>query len=177
MTLTKTLWKYDILLKHLLNPARLIISTILFIAVSLGGHSEPHFKKVPLLADNRHPRKALKLDNIADTIIRGRVTDSSGSPIAGVSVLVKGSKNGTFTSTSGDFTLRDVAPRATLVISNVGYQSTEVKLSAGQTTVAVSLYREAGTLAEVVITGFQQIDKKKFTGAAVTLKAEDIKVE
>ncbi len=50
-------------------------------------------------------------------------------------------------------------------------------MSAGQTNVNVSLLSEAGTLAEVVLTGFQRIEKKKFTGAAVTLKAEDVKLE
>ena len=70
-----------------------------------------------------------------------------------------------------------VSSRATLVISAIGYQSREVRLSAGQTSIAINLYREAGTLAEVVITGFQQIDKKKFTGAAVSLKATDIKID
>lgn len=112
----------------------------------------------------------------ADTTIRGRITDSLGSPLSDVSVLVKGTRKGTFTNASGAFVLTDVPPRATLVISNVGYETREITLSANQINIAVNLVAEAGTLADVVITGFQQIDKKKFTGAAVTLKADDVKI-
>ncbi|MBA2561637.1 MAG: SusC/RagA family TonB-linked outer membrane protein, partial [Chitinophagaceae bacterium] len=113
----------------------------------------------------------------ADTTIRGRITDSVGSPLSDVSVLVKGTRRGTFTNASGAFVLTDVPNRATLVISNVGYETREVRLSAGQTNVAVNLLAEAGTLADVVVTGFQRIDKSKFTGAAVKLNADQIKTE
>lgn len=113
----------------------------------------------------------------ADTTIRGRITDSVGAPLSGVSVLIKGTKRGTFTNAAGNFSLEAVPSRATLVISAVGYQAREVKLTAAQSNVTLSLYSEAGTLADVVVTGFQRIDKKKFTGAAVTLKATDVKLE
>jgi TonB-linked SusC/RagA family outer membrane protein len=177
MTLIKkTLWKSGIRFQNLVKLTKGISSVVLLITLSLQVQSNPHSKKGPRTAENKNSGDVPKIIDVADTTIRGRITDSSGAPLAGVSVLIKGTKNGTFTNASGEFVLSDISPRATLVISAVGYQSMEVRLSAGQTSVAISLYREAGTLAEVVITGFQQIDKKKFTGAAVTLKAEDVKV-
>jgi hypothetical protein len=112
-----------------------------------------------------------------DTTITGNITDSAGAPLSGVSVLVKGSNKGTFTNASGNFSLADVSPNATLVISNIGYQDREIILSPGQTLVNVALSSEVGTLAEVVVTGFQLIDKKKFTGAAVTLDVDDVKIQ
>ncbi|MEO7960525.1 MAG: carboxypeptidase-like regulatory domain-containing protein, partial [Ginsengibacter sp.] len=118
-----------------------------------------------------------RLTPLADTTIRGRITDSSGSPLAGVSVLIKGSSQGAFTNSSGDFVLRNVSQNSILVISIIGFQKREVSLASGQTQVDLSLSTEAGTLDEVVVTGFQLIDKKKFTGAAVTLKADDVKID
>ncbi len=111
-----------------------------------------------------------------DTTITGNITDSLGDPLSGVSVLVQGTNKGTFTNSSGNFTLTDVPPTGTLVISNVGYETQQVAISAGQSRVNISLRPSTGTLAEVVLTGFQRIDKKKFTGAAVTLNADDVKI-
>jgi TonB-linked SusC/RagA family outer membrane protein len=113
----------------------------------------------------------------ADTTVRGRVVDSVNVPLVGVSVFVKGTQNGTFTNTNGEFTLRNVPTNATLVISNIGYQPVEVKLSPRQIDVAVTLMREAGTLSDVVVTGFQTIQKSKFTGAAVKLSADQVRTE
>ena len=113
----------------------------------------------------------------ADTTIRGRVVDSLNNPLVGVSVVVKGTTNGTVTNISGQFTLTNVPANATLVISNIGYEPVEVRLSPGQVNVAATLIPEAGTLSDVVVTGFQTIQKSKFTGAAVKLSADQVRTE
>lgn len=113
----------------------------------------------------------------ADSTIRGRVTDSVNAPLPGASVNVKGTNNGTVTNSAGEFTLYSVPPRATLVISSIGYETREVNLAAGQTSVGINLSPEAGTLADVVVTGFQRIEKSRFTGAAVKLNADQIRTE
>jgi TonB-linked SusC/RagA family outer membrane protein len=112
-----------------------------------------------------------------DTTIRGRVVDSVNIPLVGVSVSVKGTQNGTVTNTSGEFTLNNVPPNAILVISSVGYQPVEVRLSGNQASVAVTLFPEAGTLGDVVVTGFQTIQKSRFTGAAVKLSADQVRID
>src|SRR5215203_55650 len=112
-----------------------------------------------------------------DTTIRGKVTNREGEPLAGASVTVKGTKNGTTTTTTGEFVLNGVDENATLVISSVGFEPQEVKLSGGRLSSAIVLESEAGMMTDVVVTGFQRINKKNFTGAAVTLRAEDIKME
>lgn len=109
--------------------------------------------------------------------VRGKITDSVGRPIQGVSVVVKGSKAGTSTNASGDFQLNGVPERSTLVVSFIGLATQEIRLSAGQRTINIVMQQDAGTLQDVVVTGFQRIEKKKFTGAAVTLRAEDVKME
>ena len=113
----------------------------------------------------------------ADTTILGKVVDSVNNPLSGVSVFVKGTQNGTFTNAAGEFVLRNVPTTATIVISNVGYQPIEIRLSPRQTTVAVTLLPEQGTLADVVVTGFQTIQKSRFTGAAVKLSADQVRTE
>ena len=125
----------------------------------------------------RFAEVASEYNVLVDTTIRGRILDSTGAPLAGVSVVIGGTSRGTVTNASGDFVLNGVPAGATLVITNIGYQTREVRLGAGQTTVAVNLAAEAGTLTDVIVTGFQRIEKSKFTGAAVKLNADQIKTD
>jgi TonB-linked SusC/RagA family outer membrane protein len=108
--------------------------------------------------------------------IRGRITNSNGQPLAGVSVVVKGSTTGTSTNVSGDFQLPAIDENATLVITYIGYQRQEIKVN-NRTVINIVMTEEAKALEDVVVTGFQRIDKSKFTGAAVKLRAEDVKLE
>ncbi|MFC0774621.1 SusC/RagA family TonB-linked outer membrane protein [Terrimonas alba] len=109
--------------------------------------------------------------------IRGKIVDSLGAPLPGVSVTVKNTTNGTSTNAAGDFVLSGVAARATIVISYVGLETQEVQLAAGQTSLNLTMLADITNLQDVVVTGFQRIEKKKFTGAAVTLRAQDIKID
>src|SRR5687768_13421664 len=127
-----------------------------------------------VLGQPAHAHTAGKYQSV-DTTIRGKISDSTGTGLPGVSVTVKGTQSGTTTGPNGDFVLYNVPSRATLVISNVGYQPREVRLAGGQTSVSLSIYAEAGTLTDVIVTGFQRIDKSKFTGAAVKLGMDQIK--
>lgn len=109
--------------------------------------------------------------------VSGTVTDSTGQPLSQVSVLVRGTKNGTTTNAAGEFQLKNVAQRATLVLSYVGLATREISLSPGQSAVNIVMRSDIGAMEDVVVTGFQRISKKNFTGAAATLKAEDVKIE
>ncbi len=109
--------------------------------------------------------------------IRGKVVDSLGVPLSGVSVALKNSATGTTTNQVGEFSLSGVPSAATLVFSNIGLQTEELTLSAGQTFINLTMRVDVTSLQDVVVTGFQRIDKKKFTGAAVTLRAEDVKID
>ncbi|MBL7698841.1 MAG: SusC/RagA family TonB-linked outer membrane protein [Chitinophagaceae bacterium] len=110
-----------------------------------------------------------------DTTVTGRITDSTGNPLPGASILVKGREGGTTTDAQGNFTLYNLAPRSTLIISSVGYVTKEYRVPAGATRISVALSADPGTLTDVIITGFQRIDKSKFTGAAVKLDMDRIK--
>lgn len=106
--------------------------------------------------------------------VSGKVVDSASKPISGVSVVVKGTKNGTSTNSAGEFELSGVASNATLIISNVGFEPRQVKATAGKA-LNITLNPDASTLTDVVVTGFQRINRKNFTGSAATIKADDVR--
>jgi TonB-linked SusC/RagA family outer membrane protein len=111
----------------------------------------------------------------AQTIpVRGTVKSTTGELLIGSTVRVKGSQNGTVTNANGEFELQGVEAGVTLVVTMIGYIPKEV---AASRIVNVLLTEDAVGLQDVVVTGFQQIDKNKFTGSAVTLKSEDVKID
>ena len=85
--------------------------------------------------------------------VSGKVTDSSGSPLPGVSVVVKGTTNGTITDANGNYSLPTVPENATLQFSFVGMKAQEVVV-AGRTTINVTLVEDAIGIDEVVVTSF-----------------------
>lgn len=106
--------------------------------------------------------------------LSGRVTagdDPSGLP--GVNVVVKGTTQGTMTDGEGKFVI-DAPSGSTLVISFVGYITQEVVVGT-QTNLNIVLVDEARELDEVVVTGFQEVERKLFTGSAANVKMSEIR--
>ncbi len=103
----------------------------------------------------------------------GTVSDFAGIPIMGVSVEVKGTRNGTTTDGNGHFQLR-VAEGATLVFSYVGMTTTEVVFT-GQPRIDIKLEEMALTTREVVVTGIFERNKEGFTGSATTISGDQIR--
>lgn len=110
----------------------------------------------------------------ADIDVRGVVKSSTGEALIGSTVRVKGVQKGTVTNEKGEFVLQGVNENATLVVTMIGFLPKEVKAARNLT---IELVEDAVGLQDVVVTGFQQIDKDKFTGSAVTLKTDDVKIE
>ncbi len=63
------------------------------------------------------------------------------------------------------------------MISYVGLATQQISFVAGQSSINLVLREDLASLQDVVVTGFQRINKKNFTGAAVTLKAEEVKID
>ncbi len=103
--------------------------------------------------------------------VSGKVTDSSGQPLPGVSVVVKGTTSGIITDASGYYSLTKVPDNAILVFSFVGMKSQEIKI-AGKTTVNVVLEEEAVGLDEVVAVGYGTVKKQDLTGSVSKIKSE-----
>jgi TonB-linked SusC/RagA family outer membrane protein len=105
--------------------------------------------------------------------VHGVIRSAKGELLKGATILIKGSSIGTSTNEKGEFDLKSVPDNAVLVITMVGYKRLEVKAKGS---LLITL-EEGGTLDDVVVTGFQRINRKEFTGAAVTLKADEIKID
>jgi len=99
-------------------------------------------------------------------VVKGRVTNEKGEPLAGVSVKVKGEKIGTTTDADGSFSIK-VPLHTELVISSVGYQPKEIKVEK-EGTVSITLALGNKTIDEVVVTGFGESRAKKSLGYSVT---------
>lgn len=106
--------------------------------------------------------------------VTGVVTEkATGYPAIGVSVLVKGTTNGTITSMDGDYTLSNVPKNATLVFSYVGMTTQEVPVN-GQTVVNVLMSEDTQNLEEVVVIGYGTSKAKDLTAPIAVIKADEI---
>jgi TonB-linked SusC/RagA family outer membrane protein len=104
--------------------------------------------------------------------IRGKVTDSSGQPLPGATVLVKGTTIGTITDADGNFLLQIPANAQTLQVSFVGMETQEIPI-AGKTTFNVALREEAIGLQEVVAVGYGVQRKVNLVGAVSVAKMDE----
>lgn len=104
--------------------------------------------------------------------IAGKITDSNGKPISGVTINVKGANQGTSTNENGLFTLNTNA-NAILSISAVGYSPQEIQVN-GRKTISISLVNNEQTLDEVMVVAYGTTKKSTYTGSAATVKAKDI---
>jgi len=101
------------------------------------------------------------------------VTDNHGSPLTGASVVVKGTENGASTDAKGEFTIKNVRPNATLVISFQGY-TTETAAVRGRESLAISLAPRTAQLDDVVIVGYGTQRRVATTGSIASVKAAEI---
>lgn len=106
--------------------------------------------------------------------VSGKVTDSSGSPLPGVSVVVKGTTTGAITDGDGNYSLTNVPGNATLLFSFVGMKTQEVSVGT-KTTINVVLVEETIGIDEVVAIGYGNQKKSSVTGAITTMEAEEVK--
>lgn len=105
--------------------------------------------------------------------VKGRVTDGGDkSTIPSVSVLVKGTQNGTQTDATGAFSISAPA-NATLVITYIGYVTQEIPIG-NRTTVNVALQSSSQQLDQVVVVGYGTQRKIDVTGSVATVKGEEI---
>lgn len=106
--------------------------------------------------------------------VKGQVTQEDGMPIPGVTIQVKGTRNGVQTDADGRFELKAVPANAILVFSYIGYKTQEIK-TGKRTTFSVTLLTDMQSLKDVVVNGYQNIKKDNFTGSAVTITGEELK--
>ena len=100
--------------------------------------------------------------------VTGRIVDSNGEPLIGVSVVEKGNKsNGTVTNLDGEYTV-NVSANSTLVVSYVGYKTQEVAVG-GKRNVNVTLAEDAEMLNDVVVIGYGVVKKADLAGSVAVM--------
>lgn len=104
--------------------------------------------------------------------IHGRVTDSLGSPLAGASVFVKGSRKGAITDANGEFNLKGVTSDKTLVISFTGYINKEYKTS--NSSFNITLNRSNNPLDQVQVIAYGTTTQRLSTGDVTTVTSKEI---
>lgn len=116
---------------------------------------------------------SLQANPAQDKTISGVVRSATDNePLVGVSVLVKGTTNGTITDFDGKYSL-SVKTGDVLVFSYIGYVTQGVTIT-NQTTLNVTLKEDTETLEEVVVVGYGTMKKKLVTGATVQVKGDNI---
>ena len=108
--------------------------------------------------------------------VRGKVVDadSTNNPLIGASVVIRGTGSGTATDSRGEFAIANVAPNARIVISMSGYTTLEIEARNINPDRAIRLENTASALSEVVVTGYQNVKKKLFSGSSATLSAKEV---
>ncbi len=105
---------------------------------------------------------------MAQVTVQGVVSDPTGEPLIGASVVEKGKQNGTVTDIDGKFQLKVPNANATITVSYVGYLTQDIKLG-GRTTVDVTLKENSEALNEVVVVGYGQMKKSDLSGASASI--------
>ncbi len=110
---------------------------------------------------------------LAQTItVTGTVTDATGEPLIGASVIAKGTSVGAATDFDGNYSL-SVDPKATLIVSYVGYDTQEIPVD-GRTNINVVLKENSVMLNEVVAIGYGSVKKSDATGAVSAIKPSEV---
>ena len=109
----------------------------------------------------------------AGRTVKGRVTDESGAPVIGATVILKGTTTGTATNAAGEYAIDIRQADAVLVYSLIGYNKVELALADNQTQADVTLKSEAIAMDNVVVVGYGVQNKRDVTTAISSIKAED----
>lgn len=105
--------------------------------------------------------------------VKGIIKGPDGLPVIAANISQKGTNNATITDLNGNFTLNVTGRQPVLVISYIGYVTTEVNVS-GRVFVEVVLQEDVAALDEVVVVGYGTMRKKDVTGAVSSVRSGEI---
>ncbi|QKJ33174.1 TonB-dependent receptor [Mucilaginibacter mali] len=117
--------------------------------------------------------KVIETGVAVNITVKGIVSDEGG-PVPGATVTVAGASKITVTDTNGAFTLTDIDPNATLIISSVGYATQNVQLK-GRTSIRITLEQELKSISEVVVVGYGTQKRSDITGSISSVSAQALK--
>jgi len=105
--------------------------------------------------------------------VKGKVTDSSGAALPGVTVVLKGTTNGVITDSNGNYSINNIPKDASLQFSFVGIKTQEITVG-NETTINVTLAEETIGIEEVVAVGYGIQKKVNLTAAVSSVKVDEI---
>ena len=122
---------------------------------------------------NAEKKGVTALPSFQKKSVTGKITDTDGQPLPGVTVIVKGTSNGTVSNSSGEYSIAIIPEGATLVFSFVGMKTEEVSVN-GQATINVTMEMDAIGIEEVVAVGYGTMKKANVTNALTGVKDEEL---
>lgn len=111
--------------------------------------------------------------SVQQKTVSGVVNDRTGNPLPGVTVIIKGTTNGTITNANGRYVFVNIPDNATLVFSFVGMRAQEIPVG-NQSVINVTLQDETIGIEEVIAVGYGTQSKVTLTGAVAAIKSDDI---
>lgn len=106
--------------------------------------------------------------------VTGKVTDQTGLPVIGASIIESGTQNGAITDLDGNYTL-EVEEGATLTVSSIGFKDSQIIVTSGQTVYNVTLAEDRELLDEVVVVGYGTMKRSDLSGASVSVNEKALK--
>jgi iron complex outermembrane receptor protein len=130
-------------------------------------------RTVVIKVREEHPAEA-KEAPLAVQEIRGKVVDSTGAPLSGVTVSIKGTKKGVATDANGEFVIEAADAEAVLVFSSIGFASQEVRVR-GRNSITIRMMAAASSIEDMVVTALGVKREKRSIGyATATIKGDEL---
>lgn len=143
------------------------------------------FCTLPVLAEKTYPSMKYMSEGMnietSEVIVQqqitvtGMVVDNDGFPLPGVTILVKGTTQGTTTNEDGAYSLELSGGNVTLVFSYVGFVIKEIQV-AGRRKIDVTLAEDVNLIDEVVVIGYGTMQKRQVTSSIASLSSDDLPV-
>lgn len=115
------------------------------------------------------------LAQVSPRIIKGKITDETGNPLEGVSVLLRNTKSGTTTGDNGTFVLKTTATgKLTLTISSTGFMPQTITTE-GVEPISIKLIKSFERIEDVVVIGYQTVKRRDLVAPVSSLSAKDLK--
>ena len=126
-----------------------------------------------IILSNREISVTVGNERIQGIPVAGTITDTSGEPMPGVNVTVKGTLTGVVTDVNGKYSITVPDKNAVLVFSFVGYSTNEI-IVGDQTVVNVNMVEDTQEIEEIVVVGYGTSRKATVSGSISTMKGEEI---
>lgn len=114
------------------------------------------------------------MTELQQNAISGKITDENGEPLPGVTVIIKGTTQGTVSDFEGNYSITNIPTGSILQFSFVGMKTQEFEI-VNQSTFNVTMVADAIGLEEVVAIGYGTVRKSDLTGAVSSVSSDEIK--